>query len=201
MSFKAPQNLVVTVENDIAISKQINITASADYAVTYEFYSGEANVTQPVATTNIGDVINYQYTAAGTYDVIVIAKGGAIETTEYTATFEVTEILAPITSAITPSPRNSADVISIFSGAYTDISDVDFNPNWGQQTVYTAFDLNGDAMIQYSDLNYQGIDFSTNVQDASSMETLHLDVWTADATSIDIYPISSSSAEFFEQKS
>jgi hypothetical protein len=200
VSFKAPQNLVVTVENDIAISKQVNITASADYAVTYEFYSGEANVTQPVATTNIGDVINYQYTAAGTYDVIVIAKGGAIETTEYTATFEVTEILAPITSAITPSPRNSADVISIFSGAYTDISDVDFNPNWGQQTVYTAFDLNGDAMIQYSDLNYQGIDFSTNVQDASSMETLHLDVWTADATSIDIYPISSSSAEFFVTK-
>jgi hypothetical protein len=200
VSFKAPQNLVVTLENDIAISKQVNITVSADFAVTYEFYSGEADVTQPVAVANIDEVLNYQYTSAGTYDVIVIAKGGAIETTEYTATFEVTEILAPITSAITPSPRNSADVISIFSGAYTDISDVDFNPNWGQQTVYTAFDLNGDAMIQYSDLNYQGIDFSTNVQDASSMETLHVDIWTADATSIDIYPISSSSAEFFVTK-
>ena len=200
VSFQAPQNLIVTLENDVAISKQVNITANADYAVTYEFYSGETGVTQPVAIANIGDVMNYQYINAGTYSVKVIAKGGAIETTEYTMDFEVTEILAPIASAITPSPRNASDVISIFSGAYTDISDVDYNPNWGQQTVYTAFDLNGDAMIQYSDLNYQGIDFATNVQDASSMETLHIDVWTADATSIDIYPISSSSAEFFVTK-
>ena len=200
VSFQAPQNLIVTLENDVAISKQVNITANADYAVTYEFYSGETGVTQPVAIANIGDVMNYQYINAGTYSVKVIAKGGAIETTEYTMDFEVTEILAPIASAITPSPRDVSDVISIFSGAYTDISDVDYNPNWGQQTVYTAFDLNGDAMIQYSNLNYQGIDFSTNVQDASSMETLHIDVWTADATSIDIYPISSSSAEFFVTK-
>ncbi|TVZ57220.1 hypothetical protein OD91_2536 [Lutibacter sp. Hel_I_33_5] len=200
VSFQAPQNLVVTLENDKAISKQLNITATADFASMYEFHSGETGVTQPVATANIGESINYQYQTAGTYSIKVIAKGGAIATTEHNEDFEVTAILAPLASVSTPPNRSATDVISIFSDAYTDITDIDYNPNWGQQTVYNAFDLNGDAMLQYSNLNYQGIDFSNNVQDASAMETLHIDVWTADATSIDIFPISSTSAEFFVTK-
>ncbi|WP_298884296.1 PKD domain protein [uncultured Polaribacter sp.] len=200
VSFKAPQNLVATIENDAAVSKKVNVTATAEFAATYEFYSGETGVDQPVATANIGEALSYQYATAGTYSVKVVAMGGAIETTEYTVDFEVTEILAPIASAGTPPARNDADVISLFSDAYTDITDIDYNPNWGQQTIYTAFDLAGDAMIQYSNLNYQGIDFANNVQDASSMETLHIDIWTADATSIDIYPISSTSAEYFVTK-
>jgi len=200
VSFQAPQNLVVTLENDAAVSKQLNITATAEFATTYEFYSGEDGVTQPILTANNGDAISYQYADPGTYSLKVIAKGGAIETTEYTVDFEVTAILAPLVSVATPPNRSELDVISIFSGSYTDVAGIDYNPNWGQQTIYTAFDLNGDAMLQYSNLNYQGIDFSANVQDASAMETLHIDVWTADATSIDIFPISSTSGEFFVTK-
>ncbi len=188
VSFQAPQNLVVTLENDVAVSKQLNITATAEFATTYEFYSGEASVTQPVAIANIGDVLNYQYAEAGVYDVKVIAKGGAVETTEYTEEFEVTEILAPIENAPSPSTRDAVDVISIFSDKYTDVADSDFNPNWNQSTIYSAFDLNGDAIIQYSNLNYQGIDIGSEI-DASSMETLHIDIWTTDATSINIYPL------------
>ena len=188
VSFKAPENLVVTIENDKAVTKQVNITATADFAATYEFHSGETGVTQPVATANIGDAINYVYANPGTYDVKVVAKGGAIATTEYTMSFEVTEILAPIASAATPPARDPVDVISIFSDAYTDVPGSNFNPNWGQNTVYNAFDLNGDAMLQYANLNYQGIDIGAEV-DASSMEILHLDIWTPDATSIDIYPL------------
>jgi hypothetical protein len=188
VSFKAPQNLVVVLENDPAISKKVNITANADFATFFEFDSGETAVTQPVVTGNIGTTISYQYQDAGTYSLKVIAKGGAIETTEYTLDFEVTEILAPVASAVAPSARNAEDVISIFSGAYTDVSDSDFNPNWGQNTIYSAFVLNGDAIIQYSNLNYQGIDIGSEI-DASAMEILHLDIWTPDAASIAIYPL------------
>ncbi|WP_166382281.1 PKD domain protein [Polaribacter sp. 11A2H] len=194
VSFKAPENLEVTIENDIAISKQLNITAKADFAATYDFYSGEADVAQPAASANIGDVINYQYATAGTYNVKVIAKGGAIETTEYTGEFEVTAILAPLKSANTQPARDAADVISIFSDTYTDVAGTDFNPNWSQTTVYTPFELNGDAMIQYSNLNYQGIQIG-ETQDISGMEFLHLDVWTADATELDTYLISVASGE------
>ena len=188
VSFQAPQNLVVTLENDVAISKQVNIKATADFAAMYEFYSGEDGVTQPVISGNIGNSVSYQYAEPGTYTVKVVAKGGAIETTEYTVDFEVTAILAPIESAAKPPSRNDADVVSVFSGEYTDIADSDFYPNWGQSTQFTAFDLNGDAMLQYSDLNYQGINLGAAI-DASSLETLHIDIWTSDATSIDIFPL------------
>jgi hypothetical protein len=186
VSFQAPQNLVVAIENDAAISKQVNITANADFAAMYDFDSGETGAT--IVSANIGETINYQYTDPGTYSISVVAKGGAIQTTEYTVDFEVTEILAPIASVATPPTRNDVDVISIFSDAYTDVAGTDYNPNWGQATVYTAFDLNGDAMLQYSNLNYQGIDIGQNV-DASTMEFIHIDIWTPDATSIDIFPL------------
>ena len=188
VSFQAPQNLVVTLENDAAVSKQLNITATAEFATTYEFYSGEESVTQPAAIANIGDVLNYQYAEAGVYDVKVLAKGGAVETTEYTVEFEVTEILAPIANAPSPSTRDAEDVISIFSDKYTDVADSDFYPNWNQSTQYNLFELDGEEILQYANLNYQGIDIGSEI-DASSMETLHIDIWTTDATSIDIYPL------------
>ena len=194
VSFKAPENLVVTIDNDAAISKQVNVFAEADFAVSFEFHSGEDGVTQPVMSGNNGESISYTYANPGTYTFKVISKGGAIETTEYSAEFEVTEILAPIASAAAAPSRNETDVISIFSDTYTDVAGTDFNPNWGQSTIYTPFDLSGDAIIQYSNLNYQGIQIGST-QDVSSMEFLHLDVWTADATELETFLISIASGE------
>jgi hypothetical protein len=188
VSFKAPQNLVVVIENDAAVSKKVNITANADFATFFEFSSGETGVTQPVVTGNIGTTISYTYQNAGTFNITVEAKGGAIATTKYQASFVVTQILAPIISAPIQPGRNAADVISIFSGIYTNVPGTNFYPNWGQSTLYTAFNLNGDAMIQYSNLNYQGIDIGSEVN-ASSMEMLHIDIWSADQKTIDIYPL------------
>ena len=37
----------------------------------------------------------------------------------------------PTTNAVNPTPL-AADVISIFSDTYTDVTGTDFNPNWGQ---------------------------------------------------------------------
>ncbi|WP_166959441.1 PKD domain-containing protein [Yeosuana marina] len=189
VSFKAPENLVVTIENDAAKSKQVNVTTNADFAMSYEVYFGEDGIDDPV-TANIGDTVNYTYQEAGTYTIRVVVMGGAIETSEFTEEFEVTAILQPIASAKKPPFRQDSDVISIFSDEYTDIAGTNFFPNWGQSTIYTAFDLNGDAMIQYTNLNYEGIDIGSAV-DASTMENLHIDLWVANDMSIDIYPLPS----------
>jgi hypothetical protein len=188
VSFKAPQNLVAVIENDAAISKKVNITANADFAAMFDFDSGETGATQPVVSGNIGTTISYQYGTAGTYSVKVVAKGGAIETTEYAVEFEVTEILAPITSAPLSPRRVEDDVISIFNDSYTDLAGTSFYPNWGQSTLFTIFNLGEDEMLQYTNLDYQGIDLSEEV-DASTMEFLHIDIWTPNATTIDIYPL------------
>ena len=198
VSFQAPQNLVVTLENDGAVSKKVNITATADFASMYEFHSGETGVTQPVGSANIGDTFSYQYTNPGIYSIKVIAKGGAIATTEYTVDFEVTEISAPIASAANPPNRDAADVISIYSAAYTDVAGTDYFPDWGQGanfgSSWAEFDLNGDKMLQYVDLSYQGVQLGS-AQDVSNMEYIHLDVWTKDVTKLETSLISATNGE------
>ena len=191
VSFKAPINLVVAITNDEAISKKVNVTATADYATTFEYYSGETGAEK--VSANIGASASFTYKNAGTYAVKVTAKGGAIATTDYTANFVVTEILQPMVSASTPKERPAGSVVSIFSDTYTSLSGTNFNPGWGQATQFTEYDLSGDKILQYSNLNYQGIQFTE--QDVSGMEFLHMDVWSATSGDFKIFTISKASGE------
>jgi Bacterial Ig-like domain len=97
---------------------------------------------------------------------------------------------APATAAPTPPTRAAGDVLSIFSDAYTPIPGIDLNPNWGQSTVPTTELIAGNATRKYATLNYQGIDFSGNPINVSTMTRLHIDVWTADVASIQVSIIS-----------
>lgn len=183
VSFNAPENLNITIENDITISKQVNVTANADFAITYDVYFGEDGVTDPVSA-NIGETISYVYQEPGTYTIRVVVMGAAIETTEYTEEFVVTEILQPIASAPAPPNREETDVISLYSSKYNDVPDTNFFPDWGQGgqgSSWAEFDLNGDKMLQYINLSYQGIALADGTTiDVSGMKYLHMDVWTAD---------------------
>lgn len=196
VSFQAPANLTVEITNDEAVSKKVNVLANADFATSYEVYFGEEGNDEPVLA-NISDVASYTYKEAGTYTIKVIAKGGAKETTEYTEEFVVTAIIQPLKSAPAPPNREDGDVISIFSDMYTNLEGTDYFPDWGQGgqgSSWSAFDIDGDNMLQYIKLSYQGIQFGSAV-DVSAMEYLHLDVWTADAAKIETSLISVSSGE------
>ena len=177
VSFRAPENLMVTLENDAATSKQVNVTATADFATMFEFHSGETGVTQPVATANIGETLSYQYTTPGMYDIKVVAKGGAIATTEFTQTFEVTEILAPIDEAPMPPTRIATDVISVFSDAYANVT-LDELPTGWSATNFEATTVNNNNIWKLTSLDFLGIvtNYATGI-DVSSMEKLHIDYW------------------------
>ncbi|WP_299382288.1 PKD domain protein [uncultured Lacinutrix sp.] len=192
VSFQAPENLIVTIENDAAISKQVNVMATADFAISYEVNFGDPAET--VMMSNIDEIVSFTYVDAGVYTITVTAFSGSVDTISYSEDFEVTEILAPLVAAPTAPARQPEDVISIYSAAYTDIAGTDFYPDWGQQTVFEEVDVAGDLVIKYGNLNYQGIQYGETI-DASAMETLHIDVWTADATQVEIYPISAASGE------
>jgi hypothetical protein len=185
VSFQAPTNLEVNIENDAAVSKQVNVTVNADFAVNYEVFSGESGVVDPVVA-NIGDTAVLQYSDAGFYDITIVVMGGAIETTTYVQeNFEVTAIEAPAVSAPTPPARQPDDVISVFSAAYDDVEGTDYFPDWGQGgqgSSWAMFDLAGDEVLQYVNLSYQGIALAEGTTvDISAMEYLHVDVWTTDA--------------------
>ena len=184
VSFTAPQNLVVTIENDAAVSKQVNVTATADFATMYDFYTGEPGSTDPISG-NIGDTVSHTYTDAGIYTIRVVAKGGAIETTEYTVDFEVTEILEPTVSASVPPTRAVADVISLFSDAYTDVSVDTWNTSWSA-TSYEEVIIDGNPTKKYAALNFNGIETTSLPIDASAMTHLHIDVWTPNVTALRI---------------
>jgi hypothetical protein len=94
----------------------------------------------------------------------------------------------PTTAAPTPTAAE-ADVISVFSETYTAVADVNLNPDWGQSTVTTEVDVAGNNTLKMAGLNYQGIEFA--IQDVSGKTSLHLDYWTEDATSFDVFLISS----------
>ena len=188
VSFNAPENLQVTIENDTAVSKKVNVTATADWATVFDFISGESGA-DPV-TANIGDTASFTYKEAGTYTVKVVARGAAIATTEYSQEFEVTAILEPTVSAPTPPSRASSTVISIYSDAYTSVADVNMNPDWGQMwqgSGYAELDLNGDKITHYSKISYQGVQYAKT--DISSMEYLHIDAWTADLNQLKTFLI------------
>jgi len=180
VSFKAPENLMVTIENDAAISKQINVTTTADYATSFDVYFGEEGNNEPV-TGNIGETVSYNYAVAGVYTIRVVAKGAAIETTEYTEDFEVTEILQPLTAALTPS-RLDADVISLFSDAYTQTLVDMFVTDWSALSLQEEIAIEGNQTLVYRELNYAGIITETAPIDASAMEYFHFDVWSTNVT-------------------
>ncbi|MCP2026069.1 hypothetical protein L1276_001209 [Flavobacterium sp. HSC-32F16] len=190
VSFKAPENLKVVVANDKLVSNKITVTATADFALFYDVYFGEAGHPDPISANN-GESVSYTYQTAGVYTIKVVSKSAAIKTTEHTEEVTAKLVVNPTTSAPAQPGRQAADVISIYSSKYTDLAGTVFYPNWGQSTAFSEFDLDGDKMLNYTNLNYQGIALADDVTiDVSGMEYLHMDVWTADLEKLAIFLIS-----------
>jgi len=94
---------------------------------------------------------------------------------------------SPAEAAPTPT-LSEANVISIFSDAYTNIAGVNLNPAWGQSTVVTEMTIEGNNTLLYTGLNYQGTEFTA--QDVSGMTYLHIDYWTDNSTALNFFVIS-----------
>tara|TARA_R110002126_G_scaffold150292_9_gene296458 strand:- start:4376 stop:6001 length:1626 start_codon:yes stop_codon:yes gene_type:complete len=198
VSFKSPENLVVTIENDLAVSKKVNVTATADYALFYDVYFGEVGKPDPIAANN-GETLSYTYANPGVYTIRVVSKSAAIKSTEKTQDFTVTLVNKPFESAPTPPNRQAADIISIYGSKYTAVAGTNYFPDWNQGSQgssWTEFDLNGDKMLNYIKLSYQGIALADGTTiDVSGMEYLHMDVWTADLDKIETSLISKTNGE------
>jgi hypothetical protein len=193
VSYRPPQNLNITVENDTDVSRQVNLSATADLATVFDFYFGDLENEEPTHALP-GEEISHLYDEAGDYSIRVVARGGGEATLDTTFTFSVTEFSEPLSTAPVPPGRVTSDVISIFSDSYENVSGTDFNPDWGQSTQVSIISLFGDSTLQYTNLNYQGTQFGSTV-DVTEMEYLHIDMWTMDASQVSVFPISIASGE------
>ncbi len=110
--------------------------------------------------------------------------------------FEKVGATLPEPTTVPPTPTHaSEDVIGIYTDIYSDLAGTDFTPWWNQTTVVTVDYLAaGNNTLKYTTFNYQGTQLAGG-QDLSSMEFMHVDVWTPDATVIKVTPISLSTGE------
>ncbi len=182
-AFTATKGAVTTSSVELVLNATDN-----SGAVTYD-------ITYGTTTLNTGSAsgVSKTYTVTGltsgtAYSFSVVAKdaaGNAATAIVVDATTASTD--GPTVAAPTPSAA-AAKVISVFSNAYTNLTGINFNPNWGQSTIVSNFALGTDTLLKYTNLNYQGTEFAqTNV---FAMTHLHVDVWTMNETNLQVTPIS-----------
>ena len=86
------------------------------------------------------------------------------------------------------------DVVSVYSNTYSNNIATNLNPGWGQATVQSEFQLaEGDTALLYSNLNYQGLLYSST--DVTTMDYVHLDYYTDDSTALGFYVIQEGTGE------
>ena len=86
----------------------------------------------------------------------------------------------PMTAAPTPT-RAAANVISMFSNAYTNVPVDTWRTDWSNATL-TDLQIAGNDTKKYSALSFVGVEATTSPINASSMTTFHVDAWTPNMT-------------------
>ena len=100
------------------------------------------------------------------------------------------EVCAPVATHL------EADVISVYSDAYSANIYTDLNPNWWQATVASEIQIGPDNdcnVLKYESLNYQGLLYQQT--DVTTMDYVHLDYYTDNSTAIGFYVIQSGTGE------
>jgi hypothetical protein len=88
---------------------------------------------------------------------------------------------APTTGAPDPT-ADAADVISLFSGPYTNVAVNSWRTDWSSG-VLTDTTIDGNDMKRYSSMGVAGIETTgANMIDASGMTHFNIDLWTSNAT-------------------
>ncbi|MDN3642281.1 hypothetical protein QWY87_06190 [Lutimonas halocynthiae] len=90
----------------------------------------------------------------------------------------------PTTAAPTPG-QDQANVTSLFSDAYTDVTVDTWRTDWSSATLEDVT-IDGSAMKKYSALDFVGIETVSSTVDASNMTHFRTDVWSADFTTFKV---------------
>lgn len=88
----------------------------------------------------------------------------------------------PSTAAPTPPTRNDWDVISLYSGAYTDVAS-NFDAGWCGANSIEEIMVDGNPTMAYKGNACQGIVLDAGV-DASAFTHLHVDIYIEDGTDL-----------------
>jgi hypothetical protein len=130
-------------------------------------YFDYASSNPSVATVSAGEI-----RVVGQGSAVISAVLGGVNATG-TVTINATQ--PPTVAAPTPT-LPAADVISLFSDAYTNRTVDTWSATWDAADVKDE-PVAGNATKLYTNLNFAGIEFTSQPIDATAMTHLHLDLW------------------------
>ncbi len=152
---------------NLSNGQDVTVAAAPSY---YEFTSSDTSV----ASVDELGVITIK--ANGTADITATVGGlAAIGKLEIGSE-------GALPKAPTPT-RPQADVLSLFSDAYTPATGINFDPRFGGSTTATTLiGAPGNEVLDYKSNNYTGIMWNESPIDGSSMNFLHVDVYVQGPT-------------------
>jgi hypothetical protein len=131
------------------------------------------------SNTSVATILGNTVTVVGAGTSIITATqaaSGAFLTGNVTANLVVSE--APTVAAPTPPVRLPADVISLFSNAYTNRTIDTWSATWDDSSIEDVL-IAGNATKKVTFTNFLGVDFSGagNHINATTMTHFHMDFW------------------------
>ena len=172
VSYSAPENLVVTINNVAGNPFDINISATADLAASFEVYFGDQGTDEAPTSLQIGEILTYTYSAVGEYTVTVVALSGGAATVEYSEVITITNpLLMPID--FEDSTLNYS-FVDFGNAQSTVIPNPDPSGLNTSSTVGQSVKFNGSEVWAGSFLTIdEPVDFS-------SLNNIAVDVWTSE---------------------
>jgi len=172
VSYSAPENLVVVINNVPGNPFDINVSATADLAASFEVYFGDQGPEEAPTPLQIGEPLTYTYSAVGEYSVTVVALSGGAATTEYIEVITITNpLLMPID--FEDSSLNYS-FVDFGNAQSTVIPNPDPSGINTSATVGQSFKFNGSETWAGSFLTIdEPVDFS-------SLNNIAVDVWTSE---------------------
>jgi hypothetical protein len=169
VSFRPPENLEVTIELDALNNFQVNVSATADFATSFDVYFGD--VVNEVATPlMIDETISHIYSAIGDYEIRVVALSGGTETLEYLETITILNpLLLPIDFENSTLNYAFTDFGNVVSSVITnpDQSGINTSETVGQSLKPVGAEVWGGTFLQLD----EPIDFS-------SLQNMKVNVWS-----------------------
>ena len=172
VSYSAPENLVVTINNVEGNAFDITVSASADLAASFEVYFGDQGADEAPTPLQIAETLTYTYSNVGEYTVTVVALSGGAATTEYS---EVVSIVNPLLMPIDfEDPTLNYSFVDFGNAQSTVIPNPDPSGLNTSSTVGKSVKFNGSEVWAGSFLTIdEPVDFS-------SLNNIAVDVWTSE---------------------
>ncbi|GAA3656466.1 hypothetical protein [Flavivirga jejuensis] len=82
VSFRAPENLVVTAEIDASNPFKLNVSATADFAAAFNVFFDTSIIDEEPTPLMLDGTVSFEYPAVGDYTIRVVALSGGAETAE-----------------------------------------------------------------------------------------------------------------------